>query len=218
MFGKLLQNWLNFKGWNQTELSKKMGIKNSNYISQLINEKRKNPWLTTKEKFAKAFDVSVEEFMGGPPNMKETLNSGRILNINKLIEFDPTDTIPILTTIKCAEDIDLEKFHPIGEEYKLISRYGVKGKNIFAVQVEGDSMEPDIKDGDILILNPDKAFNDVKGGIGVILRGESYLIRKVFLRGDNYILEPSNKAYDADIVPYTGTTIFKIVKMVRDWK
>ena len=57
----------------------------------------------------------------------------------------------------------------------------------------------------------------MKGGIGVVRRDDTCLIRKVYHRGDNLLLEPSNKAYEADIMPFTGTTIFKIVKLVRDW-
>ena len=36
----------------------------------------------------------------------------------------------------------------------------------------------------------------------------------VYFRGDNYLLEPTNKAFEPEIVPVTDTSIFKIMKMV----
>lgn len=58
----------------------------------------------------------------------------------------------------------------------------------------------------------------MKGGIGVVRKDDTCLRREIlYHRGDNLLLEPSNKAYEADIMPYTGTTIFRIVKLVRDW-
>ena len=38
----------------------------------------------------------------------------------------------------------------------------------------------------------------------------------VYLRGDNYLLEPANKAYELEIVPVTETTIFRIMKLVME--
>ena len=88
----------------------------------------------------------------------------------------------------------------------------MKGKHVFAIRVEDDSMVPDLYPGDVLGINPERVFTNFKSGIGVVKHDESFKIRRVWHRGDNYLLEASNKAYEPEIVPVTGTTIYKIVE------
>jgi phage repressor protein C with HTH and peptisase S24 domain len=52
-------------------------------------------------------------------------------------------------------------------------RFDVKGKHVFAIRVEGDSMVPDLHPGDVLVINPERAFTNFKGGIGVMKYDES---------------------------------------------
>ena len=65
--------------------------------------------------------------------------------------------------------------------------------------------------GDILVIDPEKAFTNTKGGIGVVKYGEGFQIRKVYLSGDYYLLEPANRSYESELIPVTGTIIFKVV-------
>ena len=60
----IIKKWLGYKGWNQTDLAKKMNV-SSAFISEYCNEQKRMS-LETRAKFAKAFGVSVEEFMSGP--------------------------------------------------------------------------------------------------------------------------------------------------------
>ena len=72
---------------------------------------------------------------------------------------------------------------------------------------------------DILFNNPDKIFTNVKGDIAGIRNGEDrILIRKVYKRGDYYLLEQSNKEYEPDLVLCKEVRLYKNVKSVRDWK
>ena len=64
----------------------------------------------------------------------------------------------------------------------------------------------------MLVINPERAFKNFKGGIGVVKHDESFKIRRVWHREDNYLLEASNKVYEPEIVPVTGTSIYKIVE------
>lgn len=110
--------------------------------------------------------------------------------------------------------------YPPGFGEDTVERYGVQGKHVFAIQVSVDSMIPDVNDGTILIINPDKAFTNFKGGVGVIKFYGNNKIRKVYRAGDNYQLVPSNPLYKQEVVSVTGTTIFKIMKRIpnEDWK
>jgi len=70
----------------------------------------------------------------------------------------------------------------------------VSGKNLFGIRVTGESMEPTLYDGDILIINPHKKFTR---GLAVVRHHWGYKIRNVHKRGNNsYTLAPVNPAYD----------------------
>jgi len=134
------------------------------------------------------------------------------------IEIDLTDTIPLLVKCRVGAGTYWVDSYPVGEGIGEVPRYGVKGKRVFAVEVDGESMLPDLQNGDILIIDSDKIFTDVKGGIAVIRHGDDrILIRKVFIRGDYYLLEPSNKEYEPDLIPCKEVQLYKIVKSVRSW-
>lgn len=72
------------------------------------------------------------------------------------------------------------------------------GKNIFAVEVEGDSMEPEIKDGSILIVDPDKKeWIDIEDKIAVVSYNEEVYVKRIRLNnsGRIIILESLNPKY-----------------------
>ena len=122
--------------------------------------------------------------------------------------------VPLLTDIRCAEGVNWIDSYPVGVGEAWVPRYGVEGKNVFAVRVIGDSMVPDLYPGDILIINPDVPFTNFKGGIGVIQHGETYLIRKIYKVGDMYNLVPSNELYEPDTAPVKDTRIFKVAQWI----
>ena len=53
-------------------------------------------------------------------------------------------------------------------------------------------MVPDLYPGDVLVINPEQAFTNFKGVIGMVKHDESFKIRRVWHRKDNYPLETSN--------------------------
>ena len=84
------------------------------------------------------------------------------------------------------------------------------------MKVSGNSMNPRLLHGDILIIDPERSFGVRSGGrTGVIKYDEEYCIRKIHINkdGEHYLLEPLNKAYDSEVIPVEGTEIFKIVEV-----
>lgn len=130
--------------------------------------------------------------------------------------YDPENTIPILAHIPAGPWREWIDDYPVGEGIERVPKYDLKGESLFALYVDGDSMEPVLSDRDLLIMNPELAFYaNHKDKIGVIKYNSSYKIRKIHLMpdGNNYFLEPLNKLYDSEILPVTGTTIFKIIEI-----
>ena len=98
-----------------------------------------------------------------------------------------------------------------GDDY--VSCPDITGDHLFAVRVEGDSMEPKLVAGDILIIDPELKFD---GGIAVVRHDEGFKIRFVRkLSKDRYLLRPLNPAHpDKEITPGADTRFYVPVKKI----
>lgn len=85
-----------------------------------------------------------------------------------------------------------------------------------ATRVFGDSMEPELSDGDIILLK--QGYDNVNGDIYVIdYDGKSY-VKKLYNDGNRFVLKSINKKY-SDIIIYTSDiqdAYFNIVGKVVD--
>lgn len=81
------------------------------------------------------------------------------------------------------------------EEFELMSMdsSGCASDEPFALRVLGDSMEPEFKDGCIIIIDPS---SDVKSGKYVIAEVDGeYIFRQFVQDGDRYFLKAINEGY-----------------------
>lgn len=90
-------------------------------------------------------------------------------------------------------------------------------KRAFGLYVSGKSMEPEINDGDIVIVDP--RYEEVKKGeLGVFRVNEDTTIKRCLPIHDGYILQPANPDYEPILVTgdtectLIGKVIYKIVK------
>lgn len=208
MKSSILKLWAENKGWRQKDIADRSGI-SSKTISEWFTGKRKSINTKNTQRLANAFDVFPDQFLSGPPNQSYS-------NATYLGKIDMSQTIPLLGSIPAGDWKIWFDSYPVGFGEEIIPRYDVKGNHIFALKVDGDSMEPELHSGDILIIDPERAFQPAHSGrIGVVKFDGAYKIRKVFLTesGDNYQLVPLNQNYAPEVIPVTGTTIFKIVEL-----
>ncbi len=106
----------------------------------------------------------------------------------------------------------LTGYDPESSDYETVSRYvGSDSALAFAIVVEDDSMTPDLRPGDVLIVDFNTPFTRTDGGIGVAVTNNGIMIRRVFLQSGNCNLIPSNTNFPPVFVPENETLILKIV-------
>jgi len=218
---ELIRKWIQWKSersgahFTQDMLARKAGIYSSNLSEYMTGKVEPNK--RTLDKLARALGVSLAEFMTGPSDPGRVRSQFGEIPVydqgGEQIDSFSDEQIPLLTSIPAGPWLTWVDTYPPGFGEDAVPRYGVKGGCIFAVRVQGDSMVPDLRPGDVLVIDPERAFTNTKGGIGVVKYDDSYKIRRIWLRGDNYLLEPSNKAYEPEFIPVAETTIFKIVEV-----
>ena len=94
-------------GWNQVELAKKTGI-SQQQISKILAAKHTQLKLETVEKIAKAFRMSVDEYLGKKPEKKPEKLHPLTIRLQKLLDKIPDDE-SLITIIESIIDREIDK-------------------------------------------------------------------------------------------------------------
>ena len=103
-------------------------------------------------------------------------------------------------------------------DYEEITPEMAASGDFFALQINGDSMEPKISDKDVVIVR--KQDDCESGDIAVVLvNGEDATVKRIKKRPEGIILAPTNPQYEpmfysnADIEKLPVTIVGKVVEL-----
>lgn len=104
-----------------------------------------------------------------------------------------TVKIPILGSVPAG--IPIEAITNIVGEVEIDEKLTLSG-NYFALKIKGESMMPDIKDGDVVIVREQDSVET--GEIAIVyVNGYEATCKKVIINKTNLILQPLNPTYEA---------------------
>jgi phage repressor protein C with HTH and peptisase S24 domain len=87
----------------------------------------------------------------------------------------------------------------------LLRHHKMTAADLCAIQTKGDSMEPTIRNGSLLIV--DRSDRQVREGIYVITRGEVLLVKRIQPRENNtFRLKSDNQQYEPEDVNLSDST------------
>lgn len=204
MFSKNLKYLREKHGMEQIELANLLGRKSSSSISEWESGKY-SPKIGVLSQIASIFHVELDDLMNKDLSFKPT----------NLIPIKQTKLIPVIGTIACGS--------PIFAEQNVIDTLAfpvelLPSGEVFFLQANGDSMEPDIKDGSYVMIRKQE---DVENGeiAAVLLNGdEDSTLKRVRKMGDTILLEAINDAYEPYLVNEENPAriIGKAVKVLND--
>ena len=181
-FSQRLKEAIEIRRIRQSDLCRKTGIGKSlmsQYMSGACVAKQNNTYalalaLGVSEAWLMGYDVPMER--GDHITVKE---SGQLVGIPVYGEI--AAGVPIL-----AEQVIID--------YEYISAEMARSGEYFALQVKGNSMEPRMFSGDVVILCKTEEF--VSGSIcAVMVNGEEATLKKVIVRQNGITLVPLNPSY-----------------------
>ena len=154
-------------GLTQEELGNYVGVQKS-AIAKYENGRIENLKRSTIEKLSELFGILPSELLGISATNNVMSNTTNVIGV-----------IPAGTPLEAIEDI-------IGEiEYP--SRFA--NKEVFALQIKGDSMNKVLPDGCIGLFEKTSTLEN--GEIGAIMvNGDDATIKKFYRLTDSYVLEP----------------------------
>lgn len=177
-------------GMSYSDLSQKTGFSTSVLYRYENGDTKKIP-IDRIKIIAKALNLdpySLYDFDQATDELEKSVNS-------KIIK------IPVLGTVRAG--IPIEAVENI-IDYEEISEDMARQGEFFALQIKGDSMEPKISEGDVVIVR--KQSDVDSGNIAIVLvNGEEATIKKIQKFDGGINLIPSNPSYD--VRTYTNEQI-----------
>ena len=174
MFASRLSALLQDKKISSADFARQLGKTRQRIYEWTSNRSR--PDYETLVKLAKFFDVSTDYLLGND---------------------DPVDlwqTIPILGTVPAGNPIEAIEYH----EGSLSLPGHIAKPNMFGLKVKGDSMEPGIKEKDIVFVVPDQ---EPQQGKVIVARVDGEATIKRFYKNEKFvILRPDNPKYEPIMV------------------
>lgn len=195
------------KELNQVELGKIIGV-SGQALGMYENEKR-DMSTDTVIKLANYFGVTIDYLLG-----KSDIRT-------KTDEIDnPVVSIPLLGIVKAGYDYLAEE-NII--DYVTVTNSNINNKDFFALKVKGNSMVPEIHEGDIAIV---KKQNDFENGdyVVALINGDEATIKKGYKTDNGLLLQPVNQSvapliFDKETINSMPVTIIGVVyNITRSFK
>lgn len=175
----------NVKQIKQIDLCKKLGV-TQGALSSWENEKYE-PDINSLKKLSEFFNVSIDYLLGRSDTSSTHDSHGiRIPVLGKIVAGIPIEAV--------EEILDYEEITP---ELASSGEY-------FALRIKGNSMEPKISEGDVIIVRKQDYADNGDTAI-VLVNGDEATVKKIRKSPDGISLIPNNPSYD--IIFYSNKEI-----------
>lgn len=164
------------KGMKQVHLCSMLGV-TQGALSGWENE-RYEPDIGSLKKMAEIFGVSIDYILNREDNSTTTSRTGI--------------KIPVLGNV--AAGIPIEAIEDI-IDYEEIDEEMAKKGEYFGLKIKGDSMEPRIQNGDVVIVRKQETAESGDTAI-VLVNGNDATVKKIKITEDGITLIPNNPAFD----------------------
>lgn len=191
--GKRLKQLLNKLEMTQTALSKAIGISNV-VINRYIKDKT-IPDYNFLSKMAETYKVNINWLISGAGTIFVSENVKRIGNRDYY-------KLPVVAAVSCGTPQEIETAEP--EDYILMDSDSLPGdfSHYFAFYASGDSMEPYISSGDVVIVKKNESWDKADDRVCVVMINGEVTLKKVtiFSEGKEILLSPYNKEYSPILI------------------
>lgn len=172
---------------SQSELASLLNV-HQTAVSQWENERTK-PDINIAKAISRKFNISLDVILGNTiPNATPFL-----YNTSGCIKIPVYGSIPAGIPMEAIEDI-------LGYE-DAPAEWSQGGKSFFALKIKGNSMEPEYRDGDIIIflVQPDCENNE---DCAVAINGNDWTFKRVEKLDGGVLIKPLNPEYETKFFTY----------------
>ncbi len=198
-FANRLKKALDYNNMKPVELANKTHINKSlisNYLSGAFKAKQDKldiiaRTLNVSEAWLMGYDVDMDREWF--PDNEEDLSNIKIDNARYIETTTKTIKIPVLGKVPAG--VPIEAIEDIIGYEEIPASMLNSGENYFALKVDGDSMYPDYKTGDIIIIRQQSDCNSGDDCV-VMVNGDDATFKRVIKQEKSIILKPLNNNYE----------------------
>jgi len=212
------------KGWTVKRLAEALG-KSPAYVSMVENSKR-DVRMATLEAFARALGVPPAYLLSGRSEEEGGRMESLVDEILEVVEKHLPEVkgtlrrvrrIPVISYTAAGDPVAYEDMYPAGYAEEFIEGFSdIDDVNAFALRIRGDSMEPLLMDGDIVIVCPNWSLREGRPVVAKIRGGE--ITCKIYNRKErNIVLSAVNPRYKPVVVSTDEIEwLYPVVRVVRN--
>ena len=193
-------------GMNQLQFGLALGYREESAQSRISRYETGNrsPSKQTLQKMAKILQVTVEQLTSRFRNVEPAvLKTGR--------------AVPLISWVQAGHWHEPEDHFRPGEGEGEPVPSSTKDENAFALRVIGDSMEPEFREGDIVIVSPNS--EPVTGDFVIAKVAGEVTFKQLHIYLNKLVLKPLNDAYEPiEIARNEGVEVRIIGKVVEKVK
>ncbi len=186
---------------HQQDLADMLGISRSTI--SMWETGRSRPDGETLQNLSEIFEVSVDYLLGltdyRAPNQF-------VLNPHLVAEMSP---VPIVGVVKAGVGC-ISYMEDLGTDYAVLRH----PEKFFYLRVRGDSMEPDIRDGDLALIEKQDSLESGELGV-VILDGDEGGIKRFYKKEDMVVLHSTNPKYPPTVIAPCDGPIRIVGKLIE---
>lgn len=200
-----------------TSIAHGMGIELDELMNMMGEKKKPSLIVARRDGVPQDFTNVLESMINEQMNQRinERIRQGEIAGIDAIPYTTPRAMVPIVGVVRCG---------PGGLAYEDLQGAEVADvanvSDYFYLRVEGNSMEPDIKAGDLVLVHIQPEVESGELAV-IIIDGEEGMLKKYMKKDNAIILQSFNQAYpprvfvgeEMNLVHVAG----KVVESKRKW-
>lgn len=154
-----------------------------------------NPLQENLVKVANALNVPIEFLLSSENDYNEQEKQPESTHSDVPLITNDTIKIPVIGDIAAGKPI--VAYEDVQEEIS-VPRDSFRGDNVFGLNIKGDSMDPTILDGDVVLIQRQPTARD--GQIAAVISDseEAATLKRVYMEKDHLLLKADNPEF-ADI-------------------
>jgi|CXWL01.1.fsa_nt_gi SOS-response transcriptional repressor LexA len=129
----------------------------------------------------------------------------------------PSALVPVLTWVQAGalrSAVDLYPYAGAAEEYITVS---LRGEHCFALRVRGDSMLPEFREGDMIVIDPDLSPRSGDFVVAVLDGTGEATFKRYQKKKDGEVLMPLNPDYMPIALQPEHRLVGKVIRLVRSY-
>jgi SOS-response transcriptional repressor LexA len=201
--GERLRYARNLRGMSQDDLFDASGVKQGT-ISKL--ERGDQSRTTFTPELAKALNVPHDWLTTGSgkePSIGDNAPSATTLD-NNVSPVEIKGRVPLISWVQAGDWSEAFDPYEVGQGEEWLPAPDGCGTNTYALRIQGESMEPEFSDGEIVFVDPDR---EPQNKSYVIVRMEddnTTTFKQLILERDRAFLKPLNPSWPDPIIEING--------------